>query len=295
MLTKILVPLDGSSLAEQALMPATELALTTGAHVLLVRVARSHTLAGVDPRERMGGAIAEAEAYLAGVARVLGERGITTETSVPYGAAADGIRDEARLRGADLIVMASHGRTAAGALVFGSVAEAVVAGSPVPVLVEHGAAPIAHAPLNEGTPLLVVPLDGSSYGEQALPSAISLARAVRGDLMLVRVEASYMPGDAALEYLSAVVARIQAGHPTLRVRAEVLFGTPTEAIADAAGRRGAAFIVLSTHGHGALRRALTGSVADRLVQTSRTPVVLVHPARDPDAPAPAPELALSAG
>ena len=54
MLNKILVPLDGSELAERALTYATTLASATGASLLLVRAAYSHTLAGVDPREQGG-------------------------------------------------------------------------------------------------------------------------------------------------------------------------------------------------------------------------------------------------
>jgi nucleotide-binding universal stress UspA family protein len=64
MLKTILVPLDGSGLAERALTYATAIAVRTGAQLLLVRVASSHTLVGIDPRERQLGAIREAESYL---------------------------------------------------------------------------------------------------------------------------------------------------------------------------------------------------------------------------------------
>ena len=111
MLKKILVPLDGSELAERALTYATALAGTAGAHLLLMRVAYSHTLAGVDPRERQVGAVQEAEAYLQQIATQLREGGFVCETVARYGHAAECITESARTRHADLIVMATHGRT----------------------------------------------------------------------------------------------------------------------------------------------------------------------------------------
>src|SRR6266508_1456218 len=64
MLKRILVPLDGSGIAERALTYATAIAEATAAEILLLRVASSHTLPGVDPRERQLGAIDEAQEYL---------------------------------------------------------------------------------------------------------------------------------------------------------------------------------------------------------------------------------------
>ena len=93
MLNRILVPLDGSELAERALVYADFIARPTSAKVLLVRAAISHTLAGVDGQERRVGAIHEAEEYLAQVKADLTERGLEVETVVPYGPAAECIAD----------------------------------------------------------------------------------------------------------------------------------------------------------------------------------------------------------
>src|SRR5437867_11180116 len=82
---RFLFQLDGSALAEQALSYAAELSVPTGATLLLVRPAYSHTLPGVDPRERKEGALGEAEEYLAQTAAALVERGYTCQTVVPYG------------------------------------------------------------------------------------------------------------------------------------------------------------------------------------------------------------------
>src|SRR5690242_10793785 len=103
MLKKILVPLDGSPLAEQAISYAAELSVPTGASLLLVRAAYSHTLPGVDPRERKEGAIQEAEEYLSETAAALVERGYPCEVAVPYGHPAESIVEQARLAQVDLV------------------------------------------------------------------------------------------------------------------------------------------------------------------------------------------------
>ena len=79
-------------------------------------------------------AVAEAECYLATVAARLAEQGIRTEIAVPYGAAAKGILTEIDLRTTDLVVLSTHGRSGLSRLIDGSVAQAVLASSAVPVL-----------------------------------------------------------------------------------------------------------------------------------------------------------------
>src|SRR3954447_18117940 len=114
MLKRILVPLDGSGLAERALTYATAIAETTAAEILLLRVASSHTLPGVDPRERQSGAIDDAQAYLDREVERVTARGFTCQTVVRFGNAAQSIVESARTLQADLIVMTTHGRTGPG-------------------------------------------------------------------------------------------------------------------------------------------------------------------------------------
>ena len=131
---KILVPLDGSLLAEHALGKVVELA-AGGAAVLLVRAAEAHSLPGVDPTEMQVEVVREAEEYLARVAARLEREDIRdVQTSVWYGPAASAIVEAARLRGADLIVMSTHGRSGLGRLILGSVAEAVLRSTTTPIL-----------------------------------------------------------------------------------------------------------------------------------------------------------------
>lgn len=129
----VLVALDGSSLGEAVLPQAVELA-RDGAKLVLLRAADAHSLIG-DPIVAQVDVIQEAELYLRGVAERLRRQGIANvETSVWYGRAAESIVEAARVRGCDLVLMSTHGRSGLGRLVLGSVAETVLRGTTTPML-----------------------------------------------------------------------------------------------------------------------------------------------------------------
>ena len=140
----ILVPLDGSALAEAAVTPAVELARERGATLLLLRAAEGRTALLADPTEAQVHAVREAEASLAAVReRLLAARLTDVDVSVWYGSPAEAIVEAAKYRAADLIVMSSHGRTGLGRLMLGSVAETVLRSTAVPVLlIRPGSAPL---------------------------------------------------------------------------------------------------------------------------------------------------------
>jgi len=158
-LDKILVPLDGSVLAEAALAPAIDLrADDPTATLLLLRAAEAPILLGRDPIDLQVRVVREADEYLKAVAARLSGSGVKgVKTSVCYGPAAPSIVEAARVVKADLIVMTTHGRSGLRRLVFGSVAEAVLRGTHTPILlVRDGAAPLqmprgADAPAREVT------------------------------------------------------------------------------------------------------------------------------------------------
>jgi nucleotide-binding universal stress UspA family protein len=134
-LERILVPLDGSFLAEAALATAVDMARTSGARLLLLRAAQAHTLPGADPTEAEVRVVQEAEAYLAEVQARLASAGTAdVETTVWYGPPAAAIVEAAEFRKVGLIVMTTHGRTGLGRLILGSVAESVLRGSVTPIL-----------------------------------------------------------------------------------------------------------------------------------------------------------------
>lgn len=149
---KILVPLDGSRLAEAAIDTAIDLAV--GPFTLdLIRAAEAQSLPGVDPTEMQVQVIREAEEYLASVRDGLARRGFTkVDTAVWYGPAAAAIIESARLKKADLIVMSSHGRSGLGRLMLGSVAESVLRGTTVPVCIVRAPGAPLEAPKGVARP-----------------------------------------------------------------------------------------------------------------------------------------------
>jgi nucleotide-binding universal stress UspA family protein len=133
--SKILVPLDGSLLAEAALPKAVELiGKSADAALVLVRAAEATTVPGVDPIDAQVSVVREAEDYLEAVATRLRGLGVPrVRTSVWYGAAAPSILEAAQRTKPDLIMMSTHGRSGLGRLVLGSVAESVLRDARTPV------------------------------------------------------------------------------------------------------------------------------------------------------------------
>ena len=132
---KMLVPLDGSKLAEQALTKALDIAEGRKPTLVLLRAAEASTWPGADPTDEQVRVVREAEEYLDGVKAALARKGTRkVETSVWYGPPASAIVEAAGVTKADLIVMTTHGRSGLGRLILGSVAEAVLRGTSLPIL-----------------------------------------------------------------------------------------------------------------------------------------------------------------
>jgi nucleotide-binding universal stress UspA family protein len=146
---RILVPLDGSPLAEMALPKALELLSDRpGATLILLRAAEATTVPGIDAVEAQVAVVREAESYLAAVADRLGEQGVTRVVrSVWYSGAAKAIVEAARVRRVDVIVMSTHGRSGLRRALRGSVAESVLRRTRTPILlVSAGGEQLVGAP-----------------------------------------------------------------------------------------------------------------------------------------------------
>jgi nucleotide-binding universal stress UspA family protein len=132
---RILVPLDGSDLAEQAIDKALELADPERSTVILLRSTGSEIMPGLEPAQVDDAEVREAEQYLVGVAERLARGGLKrVARSIWFGSAADAIVEAARLMRVDLIVMGTHGRSGLGRAILGSVAESVLRGTAAPLL-----------------------------------------------------------------------------------------------------------------------------------------------------------------
>ncbi|HET9015198.1 MAG TPA: universal stress protein [Thermomicrobiaceae bacterium] len=282
----ILVPLDGSVMAEQALGTALVLAEALGVEVELVQV--------LDRTPDVDGDGVAAERYLVAVARQLGRR-VPTRIRLIWGNPVDELLRTSGDGPGRMIVMSTRGRGGMERLILGSVTDRVVRNSTVPVVV------VRHFPSGEAPRLkhLLVPLDGSQLAEGALALAIELARACGATLGLVRVAEVYpassygLSGDGiptddellmelseqlrddARLYLDEVVR--QARERGVRVVWEARVGRPADEIVRAAETTAADLVMMSTHGRGGFRRWAFGSVTDEVVRASPVPVLVLPP------------------
>lgn len=293
MVKSILVPLDGSALAEQALAYAESIARATRSRIVLVRVAHERALAGIQNDANRMAVMQEAERYLTTVAERLWAAGLLAEISVPSGDAVEEIVADAERYEADLIVMATHGRGGLGRAIYGSTAEALVQRSSRPFLLVRAWSDTPSTLPFSGHPQIVVPLDGSDLAEQALPVAVGLSMALGGALVLLHAvspfEQASLPEAMMLDfpqreaermaqaqaYLCTLVARSATGG--CQVHCDVRYGVPAQAIQEAVRDHRAALVVMATHGRSALGRLLVGSVAQSVIQHTPVPVTLVRP------------------
>lgn len=138
---------------------------------------------------------------------------------------------------------------------------------------------------------VLIPLDGSTFAEAALPQGVAVAARMQATVHLVRVRtAAHLPaGDLVAvapedlpplhRYLDDVAARVRCVFDG-PIRTHVLEGPPAEALERFAEERGIALVAMSTHGSKGLLRFRLGSTADKLLHHLRAPVLLVRPAED---------------
>ncbi|HEX9068311.1 MAG TPA: universal stress protein [Ktedonobacterales bacterium] len=312
MFKKVLIPLDGSERSEQAIIPAARIARAHGAGVLLLQIVQMPVVYG-PYGAGVPGALDEsienernlAREYMAKLAQSTPLQGLHVETLAPIGLPAPSIIDAASSQHADLIVIASHGRTGMGRWLLGSVAQQVArnAASPVLIIRTNGKTRGATSPVDHVTRALVG-LDGSSRAEQALEPAVDvlmgLAAPGKGALHLTQV-ISWLPDsplgnrkelaiETSRDYLTAVAQRVSserekdlASHATWSVvvdhdpAASLIRTAEAGESAEGAGPAEACdLIVVATHGYSGLMRWAMGSVAERVLSHTTLPILIVR-------------------
>jgi nucleotide-binding universal stress UspA family protein len=297
----VMVPLDGSELAESALPFALSLAERSGGEVHLVQVAA--TLRPLAPSDGTGAdgtpSLAEARQrstrYLEGVRSRVREAGspVGVRTHVLSGRPVEALFGWILKEGVDQVVMTTHGRGRFQRIWLGSVAEGLVRSAPAPVLLwrkEGSDAP----DLTEQPSLsrILLALDGTESSESMIPRAEELARLFDASLSLVgvipalvRFGPPYLPHSAAEEgergvrrlWLEKRLSRLaeEIRSRGVEVDHEVLFGPPAhEGILEQGSRKGADMVALSTRGRGPGTRLLLGSVADKMIRGSQAHVLV---------------------
>ena len=316
MIKHLLIGLDGSPTAEVVLPYVEKVAKATGATVTLVRVIAPEAvnqplrdenvnlvpISVVMPLERPHAAdeVArnehyQAVKYLDSMVNRLGKAGVSSVAVVESGDPADVLLSEAKGRRADVIMLATHGRSGLGRLIYGSVADKILTHSPIPVFLARAAAAGQQSHFGEsGAPFLVA-LDGTAESERALPLAEELAQAFSTSLALVEVVPvmatvmtpdggwmTEMPMDIqvreeeiASDYLTGLSKQVRT--KVTGVNATVRRDAIGVGIVAAAAESGASLIVMATHAPSGLVRALVGSVALDVLHRVTLPLLLVGP------------------
>lgn len=273
MIGRILVPLDGGPESESALRFAMALP------------AESITILGV---------IREIETDLAKLPRYVDDlvgrlraEGRNATMRIVEGDPAERIVEAAVEH--DLVVMTTHARGAGGRLIYGSFADRVARHATTPVILLRAGEDLPE-PVRVNR--VVVPLDGSALSEEAVGPAISMARDLNAKLHLVRVAdpamlyataaAVAMTTEAYETVMNKIADEARAELQTIKnrvsgdvsVSTDVRQGNPADELIEAIVPHD--LIVMTTHGHGGMKRWFLGSVAERMVRQAHTPVMIVR-------------------
>jgi nucleotide-binding universal stress UspA family protein len=297
MFKRILVPLDGSRLAECALQPALSVAALSGAEMILLNVpfvreiypTSSAGYDGLVPGQMVDAPRDMIQEYLENLQARWSRSDVDIQTLIIDGDEASVIVETASAEDVDLIVMTTHGHTGLTRWVLGSVTERVLRDTPCPVLIMRNDVPVKN---------VLITLDGSSNAEQALEPGLAVARALGAAVRLLcvaetkrvdlvasaEIEEAVTIGTskpladehAALElYLSLLCA--DRDWKGVDVSYEIIDGKPVAAILDYADTNACDLIVMATHGRTGLRRWLYGSVSGKVMRSAKGAMLIVRP------------------
>ncbi len=293
MFENILVPLDGSRLSEASLEPAAVLARTLNSHVMLLHVIEQDAPAEIHREHHLTNP-EEARAYLDQVAARAFPPGVSVQTHVhtaPVSDVATSIVDHANSEfQPDLIVTCTHGRGGMRDVLFGSIAQQIVSQGTTPLLLIKPDSP------KFKLERILAPLDPESGHDDGLPLTEALAKAFNAELHLLSVvhtfssltgqeaaTGSLMPGtthamldmheETAAGHLDEHVDDMQK--KGIKASAEVARGDPASSILKCSEQIHADLIILSTHGKAGVGAFWARSVAPKVAQRTRIPLLLI--------------------
>ncbi len=301
MFKHLLVPLDGSKLAEASLPVALNLGLKLGASITLLHIIEKDASPEIHGDRHLTDED-EACKYLNHVVETFFPPELTVETHVHTEKVSDVTRsivDHSGEFAPDLIVMCTHGAGGWREVVVGSIAQQVIGLGKTPILLvragEAGAVPFT------AFKNILVPLDGDADHELCLTDAVELAKSFEGSLLLLTVvhtlgtlpgkraaTGRMLPGamralldideQNAAEYLEKLAGKLS--EEGLNVSTRVRRGDPAQQILSQAQPQDIDLIVLGTHGKSGMDAFWTGSVAPKVVTGAKVPLLLVPVKRD---------------
>lgn len=295
MIKQILVPLDGSSLAEVALDAAGKIGKATSAKITLVHVLEKNPPASIHGQQHLRSE-EDARNYLLKAARDHFHPDQTVEIHVheePVDRVAESITNHIIEFGSDLIVMCSHGNGGLRDALYGSIAQQVVAKRKAPVLILF---PFEHTYQNPFVvQKILLPLDGNPEHEEGMKIAEELTRAFEAELTLFTViptlselhgtqaaVGSYLPLSTSYlldeleneteRYLYAHIERMRK--EGIKANGDILRGDPSEEVGRYATDHRYDLVVIGTHGKSGANAFWAGSKAAQIMVRLKTPVLL---------------------
>lgn len=305
MFNKILVPLDGSLRAEQALALVRKICSQKFCEIILVEATddakipypvRDSPMYGtryIAPEYSIGQTdqfldeAAKSSSTWADAVRVFSEPGAPEQIIV----------DIAEKEEVDLIVMVTHGYAGLERLLLGSVTEKVIRSAPCPVLAIRD----DHIPKH-----FLIALDGTPFSETILNPAYLLARLIKADITLARIHIAAddlnMRDLAALRmfdlelaqtvlhnhntrtetYLKDFADRYSEKSYEINVDYDIDTGPPASRLARMAKRNGCDLIAMATHGRNGIKRFLQGSITEDVMHRSEVAMLVIHPDLESD-------------
>jgi nucleotide-binding universal stress UspA family protein len=282
---KILVPLDGSDLAELALPYAEELANAFKSEIILLHVS--------DPADTHHRHMHEL--YVKEVADRIRERIRKVSPVVVSGKAADEIISYAEKNDVGLIIMTSHGRSGIMSWATGSIASKLLQATAVPMLLVRAVKPGRKVQRPVLLNRILLPLDGSEAGEAAVGYVGELMSRLESDVILFGVVSSgqhirtvggldyisYPEEQLAMfkkeaeEYLDGVYRKLKRRKGTVKVTIKVGADDIGQEIFKFAEEKRVNLIAISSHGHSGIEKWVFGSIANKVVQESKAPVLVI--------------------
>ena len=282
MIERIVVPLDGSLTAEAVLPQVRRILHRHDSELLLVRAVvpapAENSILMVDASTQ------GAREYLHGVQERLDREGVRVRSEVRVGSTIGVILDIVEDSKATMIAMATHGTTGLKRVLLGSVAEAVLRKSPVPVLAVRPFWSADEAPSDEveRRPVrnLLVPVDGSDLSGLVVPAALEISSLFDPRVILLRVLDSRKKADLVRDFEEAKHHLQAMAKPFERKGIETLQlverGDPVAEILQAARLHGADLIAMTTHGRSGIGRLVTGSVTEQVLRRAPVPLLVVR-------------------
>ncbi len=293
MFTRVLVPLDGSVMAEKALPHALALARTLDIPVTLITVIERSSEFSADKARYLDtlidSAVKNSEGYLEQFARTCS--GVTIEYTVEQGKPEDAIVMNAAAKEGTLITMATHGRSGLDLWLLGSVTAKVVHVADTPILVVRASeeAGSAHETAPES---IIVPLDGSTPAESVLAYVVELATAFRSKVTLLRAYslkqiifsfAEFHPDldelKGQLRWEAESYLREKAAELKSRGLRDVFCcaseGDAAETIIDLGKGAPNALIAMTGHSASTIKHWVLGSVTEKVLRHANNPVLTI--------------------